>query len=149
MAANTEARARWMSDLAQAEPAAVAAAWGRLDPEPVYRVLRAPESGLVMVRGRAGGTGAPFNLGEMTVTRCSVTLDGGRVGHAYVPGRDRRHAERAAVLDALLQDETTRGLLERLVIAPLAAARRARQQETRARVAGTKVEFFTMVRGEE
>jgi alpha-D-ribose 1-methylphosphonate 5-triphosphate synthase subunit PhnG len=149
MAANTEARARWMSALAQADPAAVEAAWGRLHPEPVYRMLRAPETGLVMVRGRAGGTGAPFNLGEMTVTRCSVTLDDGRVGHAYVPGRDRRHAERAAALDALLQEETARGLLERLVIHPLVAARQARQQETRARVAGTKVEFFTMVRGEE
>jgi alpha-D-ribose 1-methylphosphonate 5-triphosphate synthase subunit PhnG len=149
MAASTEVRARWMSALAQAEPAAVEAAWCRLDPEPAYRVLRAAETGLVMVRGRAGGTGAPFNLGEMTVTRCSVALDDGRVGHAYVPGRDGRHAERAAALDALLQDETVRERLERLVVEPLAAAREARQQETRARVAATRVEFFTMVRGEE
>jgi len=149
MAESTQARARWMSALAQAEPAAVEAAWARLAPEPVYRLLRAAETGLVMVRGRAGGTGAPFNLGEMTVTRCSVTLDDGRVGHAYVPGRDGRHAERAAVLDALLQDEGGRDVLERLIIEPLVAARRARQQETRARVAGTRVEFFTMVRGEE
>jgi alpha-D-ribose 1-methylphosphonate 5-triphosphate synthase subunit PhnG len=102
-----------------------------------------------MVRGRAGGTGAPFNLGEMTVTRCSVALEDGRVGHAYVPGRDGLHAERAAVLDALLQDEGARERLERLVIGPLVAARQAREEETRARVAGTKVEFFTMVRGEE
>ncbi|HMH77311.1 MAG TPA: phosphonate C-P lyase system protein PhnG [Candidatus Udaeobacter sp.] len=149
MGESTEARARWMSALAQAEPAAVEAAWARLEPEPVYRLLRAAETGLVMVRGRAGGTGAPFNLGEMTVTRCSVTLDDGRVGHAYVPGRDGRHAERAAVLDAILQDEAAREALEPLIIEPLAAARRARQQETRARVAGTRVEFFTMVRGEE
>jgi alpha-D-ribose 1-methylphosphonate 5-triphosphate synthase subunit PhnG len=149
MAESTQARARWMSALAQAEPAAVEAAWARLAPEPVYRLLRTAETGLVMVRGRAGGTGAPFNLGEMTVTRCSVTLDDGRVGHAYVPGRDGRHAERAAVLDALLQDEGGRDVLERLIIEPLVAARRARQQETRARVAGTRVEFFTMVRGEE
>jgi len=149
MAVSTKARARWMSALAQADPAAVEAAWSRLERRPEYRVLRAAETGLVMVRGRAGGTGAPFNLGEMTVTRCSVTLDDGRVGHAYVSGRDARHAERAAALDALLQDETARGLLERLVIEPLVAAREARRQETRARVAGTKVEFFTMVRGEE
>ena len=149
MAVSTEARARWMSALAQAEPAAVEAAWARLAPEPVYRLLRAAETGLVMVRGRAGGTGAPFNLGEMTVTRCSVTLDDGRVGHAYVPGRDGRHAERAAVLDALLQDEAVREVLEELIIEPLVAARRARQQETRARVAGPRVEFFTIVRGEE
>lgn len=149
MAAKAEARARWMSALAQAEPGALHAAWGRLEPAPAYRVLRAPETGLVMVRGRAGGTGAPFNLGEMTVTRCAVVLDDGRVGHAYVPGRDGRHAERAAALDALLQDEVARPLLERLVIEPLVAAGHARQQETRARVAGTRVEFFTMVRGEE
>jgi alpha-D-ribose 1-methylphosphonate 5-triphosphate synthase subunit PhnG len=149
MAESTQARARWMSELAQAGPAAVEAAWARLESEPVYRVLRAAETGLVMVRGRAGGTGAPFNLGEMTVTRCSVTLDDGRVGHAYVPGRDGRHAERAAVLDAILQDEAVREALEPLIIEPLVAARRARQQETRARVAGTRVEFFTMVRGEE
>jgi alpha-D-ribose 1-methylphosphonate 5-triphosphate synthase subunit PhnG len=149
MGERTEARARWMSALAQAEPAAVEAAWARLEPEPVYRLLRAAETGLVMVRGRAGGTGVPFNLGEMTVTRCSVTLDDGRVGHAYVPGRDGRHAERAAVLDAILQDEAAREALEPLIIEPLVAARRARQQETRARVAGTRVEFFTMVRGEE
>ena len=30
-----------------------------------------------MVRGRVGGTGAPFNLGEMSVTRCSVRLADG------------------------------------------------------------------------
>ena len=149
MVESTQARARWMSALAQAEPAAVEAAWARLAPEPVYRLLRAAETGLVMVRGRAGGTGAPFNLGEMTVTRCSVTLDDGRVGHAYVPGRDGRHAERAAVLDAILQDEAAREALGPMIIEPLVAARRARQQETRARVAGTRVEFFTMVRGEE
>jgi alpha-D-ribose 1-methylphosphonate 5-triphosphate synthase subunit PhnG len=149
MGESTQARARWMSALAQAEPAAVEAAWGRLEPPPAYRLLRGPETGLVMVRGRAAGTGAAFNLGEMTVTRCSVTLDDGRVGHAWVPGRDGRHAERAAALDALLQDEAARGVLEGLVIGPLEAARRARQQEIRARVAGTRVEFYTMVRGEE
>lgn len=149
MAGSTEARARWMSALAQAGPVAVEAAWDRLESPPSYRLLRAAETGLVMVRGRAGGTGAPFNLGEMTVTRCSVALEDGRVGHAYVPGRDGRHAERAAVLDALLQDEAARERLERLVIGPLVAVRQAREEETRARVAGTKVEFFTMVRGEE
>lgn len=149
MAVSTKARGRWMSTLAQADPASMEAAWGRLDPAPAYRVLRAAETGLVMVRGSAGGTGAPFNLGEMTVTRCSITLDDGRIGHAYVPGRDGRHAERAAVLDAFLQDETAGPLLERLVIEPLVAARQARAQETRARVAATRVEFFTMVRGEE
>ncbi|HEY7037381.1 MAG TPA: phosphonate C-P lyase system protein PhnG [Methylomirabilota bacterium] len=147
--ADDAARARWMSALAQADAAALEAAWQRLRWRPPYRMLRAPELGLVMIRGRAGGTGAPFNVGEMTVTRCSIELDDGRVGHAYVPGRDRRHAETAAVLDAMLQDPAARATLEREVVAPLLAVRAARQSAARARAARTRVEFFTMVRGEE
>jgi alpha-D-ribose 1-methylphosphonate 5-triphosphate synthase subunit PhnG len=138
-----------MSALAQADPAAVEAAWAGLEARPAYRLLRAPETGLVMVQGRAGGTGAPFNLGEMTVTRCSVELGDGRVGHAYVAGRDSRHAETAAVLDAMLQDPTGRAALETAVVEPLVAAREARQRAAQARADATRVEFFTMVRGEE
>jgi alpha-D-ribose 1-methylphosphonate 5-triphosphate synthase subunit PhnG len=138
-----------MSALAQADPAAVEAAWAGLEARPAYRLLRAPETGLVMVRGRAGGTGAPFNLGEMTVTRCSVELGDGRVGHAYVAGRDPRHAETAAVLDAMLQDPAGRTALETAVVEPLVAAREARHRAARARADATRVEFFTMVRGEE
>lgn len=142
-------RARWMSILAGAEPGAVEAVWASLDPRPTYRMLRPPETGLVMVRGRAGGTGAPFNLGEMTVTRCSIQLSSGPVGHAYVAGRNRQHAECAAVLDALLQDPERRPDLEARVVEPLVKAREARRRELRARAAATRVEFFTMVRGEE
>jgi alpha-D-ribose 1-methylphosphonate 5-triphosphate synthase subunit PhnG len=141
-------RAGWMAALAQAEPAAVQAAWEALRPRPTYRLLRGPETGLVMVRGRAGGSGAPFNLGEMTVTRCSIELAGGGVGHAYVAGRDRRHAETAAVFDALLQDPERRPTLEHQVIEPLRVTRAARDRDVRARAAATRVEFFTMVRGE-
>ena len=137
-----------MSALAQAEPPAVEAAWAALPAKPSYRLLRAPETGLVMVQGRAGGTGAPFNLGEMTVTRCSVELPDGTVGHAYVAGRDARHAETAAVLDALLQELDGRAALEETVVEPLLAAREARSRAARARAAATRVEFFTMVRGE-
>ena len=102
-----------------------------------------------MVRGRAGGTGAPFNLGELAVTRCTVELADGRVGHAYVAGRHRRHAEVAAVLDALLQDPGEGAALEDRIVGPLLAAREARHRAVRARAAATRVEFFTMVRGEE
>lgn len=148
MAAPDAARARWMSALAQAEPPAVEAAWAALPEKPRYRLLRAPETGLVMVQGRAGGTGAPFNLGEVTVTRCSVELPDGTVGHAYVAGRDARHAETAAVLDALLQEPGARAALEQTVVEPLLAARDARGRAARVRAAATRVEFFTMVRGE-
>ena len=34
-------------------------------------LLRGPETGLVTVRGRIGGGGAPFNTGEATVTRAT------------------------------------------------------------------------------
>ena len=64
-----------------------------------------------MARGRPGGDGAPFNLGEMTVTRCTVRLEDGTVGHAYVAGRDMRQAELAAVLDAVLQGPARRGAM--------------------------------------
>ena len=97
-----------------------------------------------MVRGRAGGTGAAFNLGEATVARCTVRVEGGAVGHAYCLGRDLRQAELAAVLDAALQDPLRHEALHRAVVAPLAAAQAAARDQTARRAAATRVEFFTM-----
>jgi alpha-D-ribose 1-methylphosphonate 5-triphosphate synthase subunit PhnG len=145
----TDARRRWMSVLATAPATDLEERWRRLSESPRYRMLRWPETGLVMARGRTGGTGTRFNLGEMTVTRCAVQLEAGQVGVAYVRGRDRRHAELAALLDALLQDPARREALERAIVAPLAAAAQARRQAVAERVAPSRVEFFTMVRGEE
>ena len=140
-----------MSVLALASAEELDARWRGLPPPlpPPYHVLRGPEVGLVMVRARAGGTGLRFNLGETTVTRCSVRLADGTVGHAYVGGRCPRHAERAAVLDALLQDEARRGAMEPAVVAPLAAAQAERRRAAVARSAPTRVEFFTLVRGDD
>jgi alpha-D-ribose 1-methylphosphonate 5-triphosphate synthase subunit PhnG len=142
-------RRRWMSVLALAMPDEIEAAWRRVGDPPLYARLRGPEVGLMMVRARAGGTGLRFNVGETTVTRCAVQLVGGALGQAWVRGRDLRHAERAAVLDALLQDDDRRPALEAAVIEPLASAREARRRATTARAAATRVEFFTMVRGED
>lgn len=108
--------------------------------------LRPAEIGAVMVRGRVGGTGAPFNLGEMTVTRCVLRLGCGAVGHAHVQGRDKGHALRAAVVDALMQTPQAAEVQAR-VLDPLAAEETARRQARAAKAAATKVEFFTMVRG--
>ncbi|KPQ06120.1 MAG: alpha-D-ribose 1-methylphosphonate 5-triphosphate synthase subunit PhnG [Rhodobacteraceae bacterium HLUCCA12] len=115
---------------------------------PPHETLRAPEVGAVMVRGRQGGTGAPFNLGEMSVTRCSVRLPCGTAGHGYVQGRDKDHARRAAVLDALLQTSAA-DQLHASVLAILAADEAERRAARAARAGATKVEFFTMVRGED
>lgn len=123
--------------------------WAALSTKPNYQFLRRPESGLVMVRGRAGGTGQPFNMGEMTVTRCTIRLADGPVGHGYVAGRDRRHAELAALFDALMQDERTGGDLEVSLVCPIEEKIAAKRRQNAAKTAATKVDFFTLVRGED
>jgi alpha-D-ribose 1-methylphosphonate 5-triphosphate synthase subunit PhnG len=138
-----------MSVLAQATGAEIERAWQALPERPEYRMVRRPEVGLVMVRGRAGGSGAPFNLGEMTVTRCTVDLPSGMAGHGYVAGRNARHAELAAVFDALLQDPLLTTSLEEAVVAPLEAGQCERRRQVAARSAPTRVEFFTLVRGDD
>ena len=136
-------RRHWMAVLARSEAEAIAALLVPLPPLPAHETLRPPETGLVMVRGRAGGDGAAFNLGEMTVTRCAVRL-GETVGHAYVAGRDKRHAELVAALDAALQDGARRAALMATVIEPLAAAQAEIVARDARRAAATRVEFFTM-----
>jgi alpha-D-ribose 1-methylphosphonate 5-triphosphate synthase subunit PhnG len=133
-----------MAILARADAAAIEARLRDCGHLPPYIRLRGPEAGLVMVRGRAGGGGAPFNLGEMTVTRCSVRTEAGLVGHAYVAGRDERQAELAAVVDALMQDPDRAAPLEAAVIAPLEAAQQAGQAARAARAEATRVQFFAM-----
>jgi alpha-D-ribose 1-methylphosphonate 5-triphosphate synthase subunit PhnG len=145
----TGARRRWMSVLALASTEELEDAWRRLAARPPYRMLRSPEVGLAMVRARAGGTGMRFNVGEITVTRCSVELPDGTAGHAYVGGRRPRHAEMAAVLDALLQHRVRGASIEADVVAPLARAQAERRRAAVARSAPTRVEFFTMVRGDD
>ena len=135
------ARRRWMAVLARADADELGERLGALPP---YRVLRGPEAGLVMVRGRTGGGGAPFNLGEMTVTRCTVRTETGFVGHAYVAGRNERQAELAALADALLQDPARQTALLEDVIEPLAAAQQARRDAVAAKAAATRVQFFAM-----
>ncbi|SIO08006.1 phosphonate C-P lyase system protein PhnG [Vannielia litorea] len=144
----SETRKDWMGTLATAKPAALAAAVEALGALPGFSWLRAPQVGGVMVPGRMGGTGAPFNLGEITVTRCALRLESGEVGHAWVQGRDKGHAERAALCDALMQTGRA-GDVRRLVLDPLAAARAEARKARAARAAATKVEFFTLVRGED
>jgi len=134
-------RQRWMPVLARATADELAAG---LPDMPAYTRLRGPEAGLVMLRGRAGGAGNPFNLGEATVVRCTVRMPSGTVGHAYCLGRDLRQAELAAVLDALLQDAKAGPALEAEVVAPLAEAQAARRALLARRAAATQVQFFTL-----
>lgn len=112
-----------------------------------YQLIRTPEIGMTLVRGRMGGSGAPFNVGEMTVTRCVVRLADGRTGYSYLAGRDKAHAELAALADAHLQG-TQQAHWIRELIEPLAQAQAVRRCQHQAEVAATKVDFFTLVRGE-
>lgn len=142
-----DGRREWLSVLAKAQPAELIAAWDALDARPGYQALRAPELGLVLVRGRMGGMGDAFNLGEMTVTRAAVRLKSGETGLAYVAGRERRHAEIAAAVDAMMQSEALRPQVEAPVVGRLRQAQDERRTLAARKAAATTVDFFTMVTG--
>ena len=115
---------------------------------PAYENLREPENGLVMVRGRIGGDGAPFNLGEATVARAAVRLATGEVGFGYTLGRDRQKAQLIALCDALIQTADHADTVEAKILAPLRAAMTAERNREMAETAATRVNFYTMVRDE-
>lgn len=138
-----------MAALAQASPAELKRLWEESGFSADAHLLRGPETGLVTLRGRIGGGGAPFNVGEATVTRATVRLADGAVGHSYALGRDKEKARLAAIADALWQDPARRPEVEAKLIEPLRAAQAAADEKRRAETAATKVDFFTMVRGED
>ena len=136
-------RQHWMATLARATVAEIEQHLVGCEQLPGYLRVRGPELGLIMVRGQTGGGGAPFNVGEMTVCRCTVLTDDGFTGHSYVAGRDIRQAEIAALLDGVLQDPR-REDLKIEVIAALAAQQAKHKAVVAARAAATRVQFFTM-----
>ena len=137
-----------MAVLAEAQADEIAAGLTAVGPTPAHEEVRPAETGLVMLRGRVGGDGAPFNFGEATVTRCAVQLATGEIGFGYVLGREREKARLAALCDALWQSADHRAAVERAVFAPLRALQQERLARTRAQTAATKVDFFTLVRGD-
>lgn len=140
-------RAFWMSTLAKAPLPLLEQCVANLNDLPDYGFLRSPEIGLTMVRGRAEGTGQPFNLGEITLTRCVIQL-GDLTGFGYVAGRSKRHAELAALCDGLLQHPDWQDQVRLQVLTPLQTAAQAQQKTDIAEVESTRVNFFTMLRGE-
>ncbi|MEA5581488.1 phosphonate C-P lyase system protein PhnG [Nodularia harveyana UHCC-0300] len=145
-------RQAWMAILAKTELELLEPLVNKLGNVPSYSFLRSPEIGLTMVRGRAGGTGEPFNLGEITITRCVVQLesqgDETITGFGYVAGRSQRHAELAAVCDGLLQTPNWHDQINSEIIQPLQIEHQKQQQLKQRQTEATKVNFFTMVRGE-
>jgi alpha-D-ribose 1-methylphosphonate 5-triphosphate synthase subunit PhnG len=150
--ANLTPRQSWMAILAKASPLQLEQVVSTLPHLPNYGFLRPPEIGLTMVQGRAGGTGQPFYLGEMTITRCVVKLETpdlaeAVVGFGYVAGRSHRHAELAALSDALLQYPSWHDVIQTQVILPLQAIAQQQQEQQQRQAASTQVNFFTLVRG--
>jgi|SRR5271165_3888872 len=138
-----------MAVLAGSEAAEIARRLDSIGPLPHHEELRAAESGLLMVRGRMGGDGAPFNVGEATVTRAAVKLESGETGFGYVLGRDLAKARLVALCDALVQTTSYRDVVEREVVAPIRHRLDEAREHKAQQVAATKVEFFTLVRGED
>lgn len=140
-------RQRRMALLAKAALPALEKAWKPYNGAVSYRMLRTPEYGMVMVRARAGNTGTPFNLGEAVCTRCAVTLQQGNIGFGYVLGRNKRHAELAAVFDALSMGGEEPAL-EVSLFTPLEEQARKKHMDQELETEATRVDFLTLVRGE-
>ena len=136
-----------MAVLAHSDAAQIAECLGAIA-VPAHENLREPENGLVMVRGRIGGDGAPFNLGEATVSRAAVRLATGEIGFGYTLGRDGAKARMIALCDAMVQSDQFADAVESKVIAPLRAAISAKRNQKSAEAAATRVNFYTLVRGE-
>jgi alpha-D-ribose 1-methylphosphonate 5-triphosphate synthase subunit PhnG len=141
---NPASRQAWLAILARAPAAAITEHLPAAPALPAHQILRGPETGMAMLRGRIGGAGSAFNLGEMTIARCSIRDAAGRIGHGYAAGRDFAQVELIARLDAVLQDAALHNLYDSAVIRPLAALQTARRAATEARAAGTEVKFFTL-----
>lgn len=146
LSAAQQRRQRWLSILAKAPPDRVEALWDRVGGVPAYTLLRRPEIGLIMLKGRISGSGTPFAAGEMTVTRAVVRLPTGEMGFGYVGGRHPRQAEIAAVVDALGQRADWQEDLEEMIVVPLEREAEARHRQLKAKAAATKVDFFTVAR---
>ena len=141
-------RQRWISVLAKASVGELTDAWDTITNKPDYRFLRQPETGMIMVRAKTGGSGQAFNLGEMTVTRCTVKTGSGFVGCGYVMGRDHQHAAYAALFDAILQDENHRPYVLETIISQFERTQQRQKDIDSKKSAASKVDFFTMVRGD-
>ena len=141
-------RQEWLGLLAKAEAGELMSCWTSANLSPNYTELRPPEIGSVMVRGRMGGNGDAFNLGEMTVSRCSVRLSCGTVGHGYIKGRSKQAARHVALCDALLQTADASVVADK-ILSVLADKRDVTVAAIAGKAAATKVDFFTLVRGED
>ncbi|MGY5452831.1 phosphonate C-P lyase system protein PhnG [Agarivorans sp. MS3-6] len=146
---NVAARQHWMAVLAQAPYPELSRRWQQLNLDPQCEVIRQPEVGLARLQGRVGGSGERFNLGDTTITRATVRLENGTLGYGYLRGRAKQHALLSAIIDALMQSSEYAPGLQETVIQPLAELQLQALRQTAEQAAESKVDFFTVVRGED
>ncbi len=142
------ARQKWMAILAKSNLNQLETKVAEIGTLPEYSFIRPPEIGLTMVRGRAGGTGQVFNLGEMTITRCTLKIEE-VIGFGYLAGRSYRHAELAALCDGLMQIPEWHDIVQSIVIEFLEAEAKRKTEIQQCQTEATKVNFFTLKRGDE
>lgn len=140
-------RKLWMSVLATSDKNNILSFWEKTKIKVNYQWLRAPEIGSIMAQGRMGVTGNKFNIGEVTITRCSLKLDCGTIGHSYVQGRSKKKAEISALCDALMQTKLAEKINKK-IIKPLEKIKIDKKNKILSKAEATKVDFFTLVRGE-
>ena len=146
---DTDTRKHRMSVLANADAGELKRLWEALGVDPVCTFVRGPETGLVALRGRIGGGGSPFNFGEATATRATVRLHDGTIGHSMMLGRDRTKARLSAIIDALAQNPELADRIDRELIGPLQTRQQEQDERMKSETAATRVNFFTLVRGED
>ena len=142
-----EKRKSWMSLLATSNKNDLLNLWEQKKINIRYEWLRTPEIGSIMAQGRMGVTGDKFNIGEVTITRCSIKLNCGTIGHSYVQGRSKKKAEISALCDALMQTEMSNEINKSIII-PLEKIKKNNKDKILSKAEATKVDFFTLVRGE-
>ena len=143
----TEKRKFWMSLLATSNQSDLLNLWEQKKIRVNYIWLRTPEIGSIMAQGRMGVTGDKFNIGEVTITRCSLKLNCGTIGHSYVQGRSKKKAEISALCDALMQTKMSKEINKNIII-PLEKIKKDNKDKILSKAEATKVDFFTLVRGE-
>lgn len=149
LSADQVAHQERMSVLAHASSSDLLSLWKEVGIDPGCELLRGPETGLIALRGRMGGGGAPFNFGEATVTRATIRMQSGAIGHAVMLGRDKGKAKLAAVIDALATDPDFSTQIENLILQPLRNAMVQKDRDQAEKTQATRVNFFTMVRGDD
>jgi alpha-D-ribose 1-methylphosphonate 5-triphosphate synthase subunit PhnG len=141
-------RQKNLSILAKAPLSNMLEYWQGISVDETFKFLKKPEIGMAMVRAQAGNGGENFNMGEMTMTRCVIQLDSDEIGYGYVAGRSKKKSELIALIDACWQKQSLKITIEEKIIEPLYNIEKNKEQKIKENTKASKVNFYTMVRGE-